>query len=285
MTQPRSAERPEGCNRSLPPLPAGIEAKDLDREARFLELSVTREADDAEARGSLHRRAEGRLDGLLEVLAKVPDRVCPAPLDHELLVGEQLEAVEDDDHRVVENVGGRLLGAATVGVELDREDVAADRIRDLASVGRGCLFLPRIRVGGPGFMLWMLHETPPSSAAGLEVRPTPRLVSGSIGPSRHRRPSRRSLTSRAAAAHHSPRGIRASRSRRAWIGGTLVVRAPRASPTALPSGVFLESRQKDWQFGRPTGPGGRVGGRYARPRAPASGVLREGSDQGPDLLG
>src|SRR5215207_4429346 len=90
------------------------QSKDLDSEARIVDLGVTGEPHDPPARGALDGGRKGRSDRLLELLPHVPHGVGASVLDQELLVGEELEVVQDHDHGVVHDVGQRAAGGAAV---------------------------------------------------------------------------------------------------------------------------------------------------------------------------
>src|SRR6476646_9934889 len=72
----------------------GLEAEDLAHEAGLLHLNMAGEADHPPTGGPLNRGAEGRPDRLLELGADFADGLPLALADQELLVGEQLQAIE-----------------------------------------------------------------------------------------------------------------------------------------------------------------------------------------------
>ena len=143
---------------SAPGALARLEPEDLGHEAGLLDLYVAGESDHPPAGGPLHRGAEGRLDRLLELDADAGHHLLVALADQELLVGQQLQPVEQDDHRVVEQVRLRAGRRAPVGADVDGLKVAADLVRYLFG-GRSSDFAPlRVRVGRALLAPWLpLH--------------------------------------------------------------------------------------------------------------------------------
>src|SRR3954454_16867952 len=165
-----------GCRASLLS-PGGIQPKYLDREARLVELSVACKAHDPPAGGALDGRFERRSDRLLEVLPHLLHGVRAPVLDQVLLVGQQLEVVQEHDHGVVHHVGLRAGRAASVRIEMDGEDVPADLVFDGALGGAGCLLCGRVRVRWPGTARLVLQETaPPTRGIAMDLEgPVTRL--------------------------------------------------------------------------------------------------------------
>src|SRR3954447_14279055 len=174
--QPKSGDPSAGCRASLLS-PQGIQPKYLDREARLVELSVTCKAHDPPAGGALDGRFERRSDRLLEVLPHLLHGVRAPVLDQVLLVGQQLEVVQEHDHGVVHHVGLRAGRAAAVRIEMDGEDVPADLVFDGALGGAGCLLCGRVRIRWPGTARLVLQETaPPTRGIAMDLEgPVTRL--------------------------------------------------------------------------------------------------------------
>src|SRR5439155_13640444 len=129
--------------------PPGLQPEDLGHEPGLLDLDLAGEANHPPAGGSLHRGAEGRLDRPLVLGVDVADRLPVALLDQEFLTREQVQPMQQDDHRVVQDVRLRPARRTPVGICMDSEKVAADLVGDLLARGGGDLAPLGVRIGWP----------------------------------------------------------------------------------------------------------------------------------------